>query len=1048
ELKRLLAELRETKVQSVAVALLHAWKNPVHEKRLKVALKSAGFTFISLSHELMPAIKILPRAQTAIVDAYLKPVLHDYLTNVKSTLSGDRSRLRVMTSAGGLVAGHHFSPKDSLLSGPAGGVVGAAAVARTLGFQKIITLDMGGTSTDTARFDGHFDYDYITRAGGMQMASPCLSIETVAAGGGSICWFDGSKLCVGPESAGAAPGPACYGAGGPLALTDVNLLLGKLDPAAMGIPVDAAPAKEALQGIQKDIFSKTGTRYTLGELLRGFEKIANEKMAGAIRRISVSKGFDPKDYALLAFGGAGGLHACKIAALLGMDTVILPYDGGLLSAYGIGQAQVERFAQKQVLQALTDCRDDLPAVVEQLTASAGEVLRVEGFAAADTEVKSKLIYLRLKGQESSLEMHFESPEDLEVAFEKKYRQLFGHYPGNRPVEVESVKVVVASRPAAEKGMPEQGRPQKATPAEGPVLWDGLAEGNTLAGPVVLLNRTSTAFLEEGWKMEVSSGKNLLLRKRQLPKTPRRQSANLPSANPIELELFTNRFTAIAEEMGAQLQRTAFSVNIKERLDFSCALLDANAELLVNAPHIPVHLGSLGICARLVKEKLPLGPGDVILTNHPKYGGSHLPDVTLMSAVFAGEPAPQDPKTPKRQSANPPLIGYVVNRAHHAEIGGSRPGSMPPNAQVLEEEGVVIPPTYLVKSGTVRWEAIEELLIGSPYPTRALHENLADINAALAALRTGEEKLKALAEAHGLQKVHRYMKRLKQTAAEALGEVLRPFEGRHFSAGEKLDDGREIHVAIAIAGGGITMDFSGTGPVHPHNLNANISIVYSAVIYVLRLLCQQDIPLNEGLMQRVDIALPSGTFLHPVFSDNPARCPAVVGGNTEVSQRLVDTLLKALAPITRTACSQGTMNNLLFGNANFGYYETICGGTGGGPGHPGRSGVHQHMTNTKITDPEELELRYPVRLHRFGLRPNSGGAGQWQGGDGVVRELEFLEEVELTLITQHRQEAPYGLTGGSDGQKGRQYAVFNDGQKEDLKGIDSRVMKPGERIVVE
>jgi 5-oxoprolinase (ATP-hydrolysing) len=1055
ELERLLAALREAGVQSVAVALLHAWKNPVHEQLLKAALENAGFVFISLSHELMPAIKILPRAQTAIVDAYLKPLLHDYLTNVKSMLSG--SRLRVMTSAGGLVAGQHFSPKDSLLSGPAGGVVGAAAVARTLGFQKIITLDMGGTSTDTARFDGHFDYDYITRIGSLEMASPCLAIETVAAGGGSICWFDGNKLCVGPESAGAAPGPACYGAGGPLTLTDVNLLLEKLDPAAMGIPVDAAPARAAMEAVQNDIFAKTAIRYTTEDLLRGFEKIANEKMAGAIRKISVSKGFDPKDYALLAFGGAGGLHACKIAALLGMSTVILPYDGGLLSAFGIGQAQVGRFAQKQVLLPLPDYRDDLPGVVGQLTASARKELRAEGFAAADTVVKSRLIYLRLKGQESTLELPFDSSEKLEAVFEKKYRQLFGHYPGNRPVEVESVKVVVASRPPAETERPQQVRTQKAEQVRGPVLWDELAEGGALSGPAVLLNRTSTAFLEEGWQMVVRAGKNLVLRSPQLPNTPTpqlpnsptRQNAKTPSTtNPIELELFTNRFAAIAEEMGAQLQRTAFSVNIKERLDFSCALLDAGAELLVNAPHIPVHLGSLGICARLVKEKLPLGPGDVIITNHPKYGGSHLPDVTLLSAVFAGEPAPQHANTPKSPKAGPPLIGYVINRAHHAEIGGSRPGSMPPDARVLEEEGVVIPPTYLVKNGTVQWQTIEEMLIGSPYPTRSLHENLADINAALASLRTGEEKLKALAATHGLPKVQRYMQRLKQTAAEALGEALRPFEGRHFSAIEKLDDGREIHAAIAIANGGVTLDFSGSGPVHPFNLNAGISIVYSAVIYVLRLLCRRDIPLNEGLMQQVNIVLPPGSFLHPDFSDNPARCPAVVGGNTEVSQRLVDTLLKALAPITRTACSQGTMNNLLFGNENFGYYETICGGTGAGEGFHGRSGVHQHMTNTKITDPEELELRYPVRLHRFGLRPNSGGEGQWSGGNGVVREMEFLEEVDLTLISQHRQQAPYSLAGGKDGAAGRQYLVHRDGKTEKLNGVDSRHMKRGERIIIE
>ncbi len=485
------------------------------------------------------------------------------------------------------------------------------------------------------------------------------------------------------------------------------------------------------------------------------------------------------------------------------------------------------------------------------------------------------------------------------------------------------------------------------------------------------------------------------------------------------------------------------MNIKERLDFSCALLDAEAELLVNAPHIPVHLGSLGVCARLTKEKIPLGPGDVVITNHPKYGGSHLPDVTLMSAVYAS-PLTLSPS----HSSQPLLIGYVINRAHHAEIGGKRPGSMPPDARTLEEEGVVISPTYLVKNGAVQWQAIEELLIGSPYPTRSLHENLADINAALASLRTGEEKLQALVAEHGLEKVHRYMAKLKETATEALAVALQPFENQHFSAREKLDDGHEIAVNAGVSPGKITIDFTGTSGTHPFNLNANISIVFSAVIYVLRLLCGREIPLNEGLMKNVDIVLPPGTFLHPNFEDNPNRCPAVVGGNTEVSQRLVDTLLKAFSPIAKVACSQGTMNNFLFGNERFGYYETIGGGTGAGEGFDGRSAVHQHMTNTKITDPEELEFRYPVRLHRFSKRKNSGGAGRWRGGDGIVRELEFLEEVDMTIISQHRKLAPYGIGSGKAGKCGKQSIQRIDGSREKLRGVDSQRMKKGDRIKIE
>ena len=1088
ELKRLVLKVKKSGANSVAVALLHAWRNPVHELKIRDALQAAGIRFVSLSHALMPAIKILPRAQTALVDAYLTPVLHEYLENISASLHAGHSGnpLKIMSSAGGLVDAARFSPKDSLLSGPAGGVVGMAAIAQSLGFQKVIGFDMGGTSTDAARFDGHFDYEYLTHIGSIEMSSPCLAIETVAAGGGSVCWFDGHKLCIGPESAGATPGPACYGAGGPLAITDVNLLLGKLDPSVMGIPVSREPALAALHALQEDVFKKTGLRYDEEALLRGFEKIANEKMAGAIRKISVAKGFGTKEYALLAFGGAGGLHACNIAELLDIQRVILPYDAGLLSAYGIAQACVEQFAQRQVLKKLEDCEPELPRLAEALTAEAANALMAEGFLKNEMEVKNCLLYLRFQGQESSLEIRLPYPIptegsfNVEHFFEKKYRRLFGHYPGNRPVEVESMKVVVAGRHSGQSFSAKnefaqskmRNARQPATPSV--VIWDDLAVGDALEGPVILLNATSTAYLEADWRLEVASGKNLILTRSLLNKNSTVSAHPFPDASPlseiitnskthnpqptthnsqlkthndpIELELFTNRFTAIAEEMGAQLQRTAFSVNVKERLDFSCALLDTEAELLVNAPHIPVHLGSLGICARLVKEKIRLGPGDVVITNHPKYGGSHLPDVTLLSPVFA----PSDIRHPdiRNRKIRNRLVGYVINRAHHAEIGGSRPGSMPPDARTLEEEGVVFAPMYLVKNGLVQWEAVEELLTGSPFPTRSLHENLADINAALASLRTGGEKLQNLVAEHGLEKVQGYMAKLKQTAAEALAEALQPFDNQIFTAKEKLDDGLEIAVTVRVKSGRICIDFTGTGSVHPRNLNANISIVYSAVIYVLRLLCGKAIPLNEGLMKNVKIVLPPGTFLHPDFEDNPAHCPAVVGGNTEVSQRLVDALLKAFSPIVKTACSQGTMNNFLFGNEHFGYYETIGGGAGAGDGFHGRSAVHQHMTNTKITDPEELERRYPVRLRRFSKRKNSGGKGRWRGGDGIIREVEFLEEVELTIISQHRKERPYGSEGGQPGKRGTQKIVKATGEIRPLRGIDHCKMEKGDRIVIE
>lgn len=1038
EIDRIIEKLHRLKPEAVAVTLLHAYRNPIHEQKLGKALTRAGFDFISLSQELTPSIKMLPRAQTALSNAYLSPVIHRYLQQIRTKLPvlQNAANLLVMTSAGGLVSADHFNPKDSLLSGPAGGVVGAGRIARQLDFPRVLTFDMGGTSTDAARITEGYDYRFVTKVGSAEMLSPSLSIETVAAGGGSICWFDGNKLSVGPESAGASPGPACYGAGGPLTITDANLLLGKLEPSSMGIPVHTDKALTALHELQQKIVNQTNTHYTEIELLQGFEKIANEKMADAIRKISVAKGFDPTDYALLAFGGAGGLHACKIADLLDMKEVVLPFDGGLLSAYGIGHARVERLAEQQVLQLFDNCKNQLLQIIEALTAHASTALEKEGYDSHEIEVVHRFVYLRFKGQDSTLELPFENLDDLLAKYEKQYLQLFGHFPSGRSVEVESAKVIVGTK------LPPVSRPVKKIPPHiAPVFkthqpfftnknvdvyrWEELQMGAFISGPAILLNPNSTAFIEPGWNAEVKTDQNIVVKKLKASE----KSTVVLEKEAIELELFTNRFTAIAEEMGAQLQRTAFSVNVKERLDFSCAILDADAELLVNAPHIPVHLGSLGICARLVKDKIKVGKGDVVITNHPKYGGSHLPDVTLLSAVFSDEGE---------------LIGYVINRAHHAEIGGKRPGSMPPDAKNLAEEGVVIPPMYLVQNGVAQWDILENLLKNAPYPTRALPENLADINAALASLRSGEQALKELVRKHGFSKVHHYMQMLKQTAQEALQKSLQAFEDKVFKAQENLDDGHTIQVKISIKDGAIDFDFNGTSPVHPGNLNANLSIVFSAIIYVLRLVCGKEIPLNEGLMQNVRIHLPV-SFLNPDFSDNDAQNPAVVGGNTEVSQRLVDTLLKAL---NLAACSQGTMNNFLFGNERFGYYETIGGGTGAGNGFHGRSAVHQHMTNTKITDPEELELRYPVRLWRFGIRENSAGKGTWHGGDGIIREIEFLEDLDITILSQHRKIAPYGLQGGEEGKPGEQILIKKSGEVIPLKGIDSQKVESGDRIIIQ
>lgn len=1044
EVERVIEQCKESNTKAIAISCLHAYLNPIHEQKIAQALSRAGFEYISISSDLSPNIQILPRTNTAVVDAYLSPIISNYLQNITSVLRNENFTnnisLKVMTSMGSLVDAQFFKAKDSLLSGPAGGIVGAARVAKEMGFSKLLSLDMGGTSTDTAHYNGSFDYEFVTKVGEVNMLSPSLAIETVAAGGGSICFFDGHKLCVGPKSAGADPGPACYGAGGPLTITDVNLLLGKMDPSKFGIPIQIEKAKQALTELKNQVLISKNENISDKEILMGLEQIANEKMADAIRKISIAKGIDPQEYALLVFGGAGGLHAGSIADLLGIRNILLPFDGGLLSAYGIGNAQIERLAEKQVLQKMKDYAPQLKETIEVLQKETFTELEKEGVQPKEVIVKSIYLYLRFIGQTNTIEISvdqkgIENTENILKQFKEKYQHLFGHWPNNKTIELESIKVISGTKEEVFEKSKEV-PPYRPDPlsfnhsiidqeSKNAIYdWSKLKNGANLTGPAILLNNHSTAFIPAGWQVLVDEHLNALLQKKENYK----KEINI-TKKVVELELFTNRFMAIAEEMGAQLQRTSFSVNIKERLDFSCAILDADAELLANAPHIPVHLGSLGICARLVRKQLPLNPGDVAITNHPKYGGSHLPDVTLVSAVF---------------SENGERIGYVINRAHHAEIGGSRPGSMPPNAQNLAEEGVVISPMYLVKNGIVNWKSIEKILAEAPYPSRSITENIADIKAALASLKTGEHALQKLTHKYGLNKIQHYMKAIKMAAFDALNHSLKPYRNRIFTASEVLDDGHQIQVSIDMTKKKLVFDFTGTDTVHPYNLNANISIVYSAVIYVLRLLSGTSIPLNEGLMKEVDMILPC-SFLNPDFPKDAKLCPAVVGGNTEVSQRVVDTLIKALG---LAACSQGTMNNFLFGNEKFGYYETIGGGCGAGNGFHGRSAIHQHMTNTKITDPEELEWHYPVRLHRFSIRPKSGGAGQWNGGDGLIREIEFLEKVEMTLISQHRQQAPYGLFGGEAGKRGTQFLIRNNGEKEFLKGIDEKIMNRGDRIVIE
>ena len=960
EAQRLLA----SGITTAAIALKNSYLDPTEELVLAAALNDLGFTNISISSQLAPLIKLLPRAQTAVVDAYLAPILTEFIDNITAPLDGTQPLL--MTSAGGLERAADFKAKDSLLSGPAGGLAGAIATAKAAGFDNIIAFDMGGTSTDVSRSSGQPSYQFEQNVGDAQLLSPSLKIETVAAGGGSICSLGPNGLSVGPESAGADPGPACYGKGGPLTLTDVNLLLGHLKE--ITIPLDPAASRAKLTELQ----SKISPPLSEQDLLEGLRDIATERMAEAIKKISIREGYDPADHTLVAFGGAGPQHACDIADRLGIKTILIPGDAGLLSAFGIHGSQIEHIAQRQILEPLDNYQVLLTELVDELTAEHPEL-----------SIKRQIAELRLTGQDTALQIEIEG--DLQQSFAKQFETLFGYPPpADKTIELVSLRIIAST--------PE-------SPLEPESFDDSEAPKNAY----------STVVIGEAWKTQTGSlGSQLLTRTSKAA-----QKSEVSGA--IESELYRHRLYSVVDEMGTLLQRTAVSTNIKERADFSCALLDAHGQLVMSAPHIPVHLGALGVCVRMATADHPLSPGDMLVTNHPAFGGSHLPDITVISPIFAGDQ----------------LLGYVANRAHHAEIGGISPGSMPADATCLAEEGTVIPPTYLFRASNAEFDTISELFKTAPFPTRNLSDNLADLRAQAAANLRGVRAIENLDP----EKVALYMAQILERSNVPKLRDLPTAE-----ATETMDDGSVIQVSITPG----HIDFTGTTPaLHPGNLNATPAIVRSAVLYVLRLYLQIDIPLNEGILADIKITLPE-CFLNPKFPEDPQACPAVVGGNVETSQRLVDTLLKALGI---QACSQGTMNNFIFGDETFGYYETIAGGTGASPDHPGTDAIHSHMTNTAITDPEILESRYPVKLHQFSIRKNSGGAGDQTGGDGVTREIEFLKPLTVSLLTQHRNTQPYALNGASPGASGQQILTKADGTKKELPPTVKFQADPGDRLTI-
>jgi 5-oxoprolinase (ATP-hydrolysing) len=961
-------------IKTAAVSLLHAQMYPQHEQRVGDILQACGFEHVILSHETAAFAKLLPRTQSTVADAYLDKPVRAFLAAIRQMFPD----MLVMTSAGGLKTTEAIRPKDMLLSGPAGGAIGAANAARRLGIRRIITFDMGGTSTDVARIDSRPAYRFSQDVAGMKLLAPCVAIETVAAGGGSICQWTHHGLAVGPESAGSDPGPACYGKGGPLTITDVNLLLGRFDASKAPIPLDLEAARHRLSELHR----LAGAGQTQAELLLALHRLAIEHMTDAIRRISIGEGYDPTDHALLAFGGAGPQHACAVASQLGIQTILIPEHAGILSAVGLQEAVPETIEETELRQPLATFLKNPPKPPVTATLQIAE--------------------LRLKGQDTPLQVEFSNPQQLPELYRAAYQRLYGYKPPeNREIEIVSLRRITRQT------QPES--PKLTLPA--------LSTQSTTTQTHLIQDAFATIVIEPGWCVDHVEGFGHVLRKSTL---------TVSTQPTLERDLVRHRFHSIVSDMGALLCRTAISTNIRERLDFSCALLDPQGRLISSAPHIPVHLGALGVCVREVVAAHPMKVGDTIITNHPAFGGSHLPDVTLITPVH---------------DQNGDLLGYIANRAHHAEIGGITPGSMPANATRLIEEGVVIAPTHLIQAGTSRFEEISQLLTTAKHPTRNLADNLADLHAQLAANAHGAERLRELAgnEPDSLRSI---MTDILEHSAQVMRRQIQRLP-LTCTAQERLDDGSPISVAIRREETRLILDFTGTSGVHPYNLNATRAIVSSAVLYVMRLMLQEDLPLNEGLLDPVEIITPT-SLLNPLFSGDPANDPAVVGGNVEVSQRLVDTLIKAL---NLQACSQGTMNNFLFGGAGFGYYETIAGGSGAGDGYHGAPALHTHMTNTAITDPEIIEQRYPVRLRQFAIRQGSGGAGRWRGGDGVVREFEFTAPLTVSLLTQHRIEHPFGMNGGQPGQRGQQ-CLRRNGIETALQGSLSFEVQPGDHLIIE
>ncbi|MGC6452680.1 MAG: hydantoinase B/oxoprolinase family protein [Candidatus Puniceispirillaceae bacterium] len=1028
-------------IRSIAIVLMHGYRVPDHEVRIAALAREIGFTQISTSHETSPMIKFVGRGDTTVADAYLSPILRRYIDRIAAALGG--VNLQFMQSNGGLKGASLFQGKDAILSGPAGGIVGAVRTAQQAGFEKVITFDMGGTSTDVAHYENSYERVFETVVAGVRMQAPMLLIHTVAAGGGSLCQFDGARFRVGPESAGANPGPASYRRGGPLAVTDCNVMLGKLRPEFFppvfgpnqDEPLDAEAVRAKFTAMAAEVEAATGISRTPEELADGFLRIAVENMANAIKKISVQRGYDVTDYALQCFGGAGGQHACLIADVLGMNTVLVHPFAGVLSAYGMGLADVRALRERTIEAPLSE--DLVPRLVRELDELAvvaeGEVA-AQGIAKDRAETR-RYVHLRYDGSDTALEVPYGPVDGMVEAYERAYRSRFGFTMSGKAVIAATISVEAIGLTFDLETSPHVGAEGGFAPlatvdaymggesVSAPVFRrEAIPAGGTVDGPALITEATATTIVELGWQAEMTGIGNLVLR-RVVAREERMAIGT--SCDPVMLEVFNNLFMSIAEQMGYTLQNTALSVNVKERLDFSCAIFDATGSLIANAPHMPVHLGSMGESVRAVlrDNEGAIRPGDSYVLNNPYNGGTHLPDITVITPVFdEGE-----------------ILFFVACRGHHPDVGGKTPGSAPPDSAHIDEEGVLIDNFKLVDAGTYREAEMMEVLRGALHPARNPDQNIADLRAQLAANEKGVQELHRMVRQFGLDTVLAYMGHVQDNAEESVRRVIDVLSEGEFTY--PMDNGQQVSVKVSIdrEARSAVVDFTGTSPQGANNFNAPSAVCRAAVLYVFRTLVDDDIPMNEGCLKPVTIILPDDCMLQAQY---PA---AVIAGNVETSQIVTDTLYGALGVM---AAAQGTMNNFIYGNDVYQYYETLCGGSGAGPDFDGCDAVHTHMTNSRLTDPEVLEWRYPVLLESFEIRADSGGNGRHRGGNGVRRRTRFLETMEAVILANHRIVPPYGMAGGGEGAVGRNWVERTDGSIETLTATDLRLLEPGDVFVIE